>query len=100
MGFKATNNEAKYEALIVGLGLVIEERVARLSSYTNSKLVEGQVTREYEAKEERMKKYLARVRQLISHFKTIEIKHILRCQNEHANWLARLASNDRYVMDN
>lgn len=35
-----------------------------------------------------MKKYLARVKELMSHFKVVKIKHILRCQNEHADWLA------------
>lgn len=79
LGFKATNNEAEYKALIARLGLAIEVGVTRLSAHTDSKLVEGQVTEEYEAKEERMKKYLARVRELMSHFKAVEIKHILRC---------------------
>lgn len=71
-----------------------------MSAHTDSKLVEGLVTREYETKEDRMKKCLARVRELMSHFKAVEIKHIPRCQNEHADWLARLASDDRYVIDN
>lgn len=100
MEFKAANNEAEYEALIIGLGLAIETGAARLYAHTDSKLIEGQVTGEYEAKEERMKKYLARVRELMSHFKAIKIKHILRCQNEHADQLTRLASEDRYVMNN
>lgn len=34
----------------------------RIIIYTDSKLVEGQVTGEYEAKEDRMKKYMAKVR--------------------------------------
>lgn len=100
LGFRATSNEAEYEPLIVGLSLAIKVGATRLSAHTDYKLVEGQVTREYEAKEEGMKKYLARVRELMSHFKVVEIKHMLRCQNEHTDQLARLASDDRYVMDN
>lgn len=56
LGFKETNNEAEYEALIAGLGLAIEAGAIHLSAYTDSKLVEGQITGEYKAKEERMKK--------------------------------------------
>lgn len=36
----------------------------------------------------------------MSHFKTVKIQHISRCQNEHANRLVQLASDDKNVMDN
>lgn len=50
------NNEAEYEALIASLSLAKEAGSVRVAAYTNSKLVEGQVIGEYEAKEDRMKK--------------------------------------------
>ena len=35
-GFKASNNEAEYEALIVGLNLAKEMKVESLKIYSNS----------------------------------------------------------------
>lgn len=78
LGFNITNNEAEYEALIVRLSLSIEAGIACVVAYTDSKHVEGQVTREYEAKENRIKKYLTRVTELMSHFKAVKIQHISR----------------------
>lgn len=77
-----------------------EAGVVRIVAYTDSKLVEGQVTREYEAKENQMKKYMAQVLELVSHFNAIKVQHIPRSQNEHANRLTRLASNKKYVTRN
>lgn len=41
LGFKATNNEAEYEALIVGLDAAKKAKAYRIIVYTDSKLVEG-----------------------------------------------------------
>ena len=48
-GFKASNNEAKYEALIVGLNLAKEMKLESLEIYNDSQLVVCQVTDEYQA---------------------------------------------------
>ena len=56
--FLATNNEAEYEAVLTGLRIVKALGVRNLKLNTNSKLVIGQMTNEYEAKEDRMKRYL------------------------------------------
>lgn len=76
--FNATNNEVEYKALIAWLNAVKETRIVHVAAYTDSKLVEEQVTGEYEAKEDWMKKYLARVSELISHFNVVKVQHILR----------------------
>ena len=47
--FKASNNEAKYEALIVGLNLAKEMKVKSLKIYSDSQLVVCQVTDKYRA---------------------------------------------------
>lgn len=83
--FNSTNNEAKYEALISGLSMVKEVRARRITVYTDSKMVERQVTGEYEAKEDRMKKYLAQVKGLVFQIKNAKIQHIPRNQNEHTD---------------
>ena len=56
--FSATNNEAKYEALLTGLSLAKALGAKNLIVYADSQLIIGQVKGDYEAKEERMQKYL------------------------------------------
>ena len=56
--FPATNNEVEYEALLTGLSLAKALGAKSLIIQANSQLIIGQVKGDYEAKEERMKKYL------------------------------------------
>ena len=56
--FTTTNNEAEYEALLIGLSLAKALRARNLIVQVDSQLIIGQVKGDYEAKEERMQKYL------------------------------------------
>ena len=47
--FKASNNEAEYEALIVGLELAKEMKVESLNIFGDSQLVVCQINDEYQA---------------------------------------------------
>jgi len=60
--FKASNNQAEYEALIVGMLLAKEMGVQSLLAKRDSLLVTGQVTGEYQAKDPQMAVYLGYVR--------------------------------------
>ncbi|KAL0457775.1 UNVERIFIED_CONTAM: hypothetical protein Slati_0404700 [Sesamum latifolium] len=51
--FKASNNEAEYEALVIGLRMAHETGAKHLLAYSDSQLVVKQVEGTYEAKEER-----------------------------------------------
>ncbi|XP_024030284.1 uncharacterized protein LOC21404723 [Morus notabilis] len=53
--FKASNNEAEYEALIAGLRLASHLKIQRISIFSDSQLVVGQVKEEYQARNERMR---------------------------------------------
>ena len=55
----ATNNEVEYEAVLMGLRVAKALGVRNLKLNSDSKLVTGQMNNEYEAKEDRMKRYLA-----------------------------------------
>ena len=46
-GFKATNNEAEYEALLAGLRLVRKVKAKRLVVFSDSQLVVCQIREEY-----------------------------------------------------
>ncbi|KAL0294041.1 UNVERIFIED_CONTAM: hypothetical protein Sradi_6906200 [Sesamum radiatum] len=50
-GFKASNNEAEYEALVIGMRMAHETGAKHLLAYSDSQLVVKQVEGTYEAKE-------------------------------------------------
>ncbi|KAL0289834.1 UNVERIFIED_CONTAM: hypothetical protein Scaly_2689500 [Sesamum calycinum] len=56
--FKASNNEAEYEALVLGMKMTQEVGARYLTVYSNSQLIVKQIGGEYEAKEESMVQYL------------------------------------------
>ena len=58
LDFPTTNNEAEYEALIVGLDLAKAVRAENLVIYCDFQVVTNEVNGDYECKNERMKKYL------------------------------------------
>ncbi|RVW64957.1 hypothetical protein CK203_041857 [Vitis vinifera] len=60
LGFSASNNEAEYEAILSGLDLALALSVSKLRIYSDSQLVVKHVQEEYEAKDARMARYLAK----------------------------------------
>ncbi|GJY31832.1 reverse transcriptase domain-containing protein [Tanacetum coccineum] len=72
--FDATNNEAEYEALIVGLRIAEQMGVKNLQANVDLRLVANQVNRTYIAKEPDMIKYLKKVKSFTSTFKEFSIK--------------------------
>ncbi|XP_077231898.1 uncharacterized protein LOC143865140 [Tasmannia lanceolata] len=53
-GFRASNNEAKYEALLARMNLAAQASAQRLKAYCDSQLVANQIQGVYEARDERM----------------------------------------------
>jgi ribonuclease HI len=70
--FRVTNNEVEYEALLAGLKLSKNMGIKNLTVKSDSQLVIGKIKGEYEAREDRMKKYLTVVQNLLPHFKKVE----------------------------
>ncbi|XP_028094673.1 uncharacterized protein LOC114294718 [Camellia sinensis] len=92
LGFPASNNEAEYEALLAGLRSALRMKATALMVFSDSKLVVNQVSGEYEARDERMAKYQALVREEIKKFPAIRVEQINREENNSADELAGLAS--------
>ena len=90
--YQATNNEVKYEALLKGLELAKSIDAESILILGDSQLVMGQVNGMCEAKEERMKKYLEKVLQLVKKFKETNFVQIPREENMEADILAKEAS--------
>ena len=55
LDFSATNNEAEYEALLIGMAMVQRMGGKSIKLFSNSRLVVGQVKSEFEAKDEKCK---------------------------------------------
>ncbi|GJU96908.1 reverse transcriptase domain-containing protein [Tanacetum coccineum] len=90
--FDATNNEAEYEALIVGLRIAEQMGVKNLQANVDSRLVANQVNGTYVAKEVDMIQYLEKVRTLTSSFKAFSIRQVPRSENKKADALSKIAS--------
>ncbi|XP_021742835.1 uncharacterized protein LOC110708917 [Chenopodium quinoa] len=91
--FHASNNEAEYVALILGLNLCKFMKIKSIQVCSDSQLIVGQMTKEFEVKEENMKAYFEKAESLARSFDNFEIRHIPRSQNQQADALARLASS-------
>ncbi|KAL0385967.1 UNVERIFIED_CONTAM: Ribonuclease HI [Sesamum radiatum] len=90
--FKALNNEAEHEALVLGMRMAKEAGVSHLLAYSDSQLVVRQANGEYEAKEESMVKYLHQIEELKTRFKSFKLRQIPREENIKAQSLSKLAS--------
>jgi len=93
--FKDSNNQAEYEALIAGILLAKEMGARVLMAKSDSLLVMGQVTGEFQAKDPQMAAYLEYVQELKSSFASFEVVHVPREQNARADLLAKLASSGK-----
>ena len=98
-GFKASNNEAEYEAVIAGLNLAHSMEAEQLEVCSDSQLVVKQIEGSYEAKGEKMALYLRRVQELIKKFVQVKIKHVPRSENSRADMLAKLATASHENLD-
>ena len=92
--FLVTNNEAEYEGILTRLRLGKALGAKNLLVQNDLKLVIGQIKEEYEAKEERMQKYLRLTKHLTQEFDKIEFVQIPRSQNMVADEVAKIASSE------
>ncbi|XP_050897084.1 uncharacterized protein LOC127103889 [Lathyrus oleraceus] len=93
---KCSNNEAEYEALIVGLQLLKGMGASRIEVRGDSELIIKQVTCEYKCIKGSLLKYFVTATRLLEHFEVADIRHVPRGENQEDNELAQVAS--RYKM--
>lgn len=88
---ECTNNVAEYKALILGLKGALKQGFKKLDVHMDSELLARQINGSYRVKNENLKILMQEVRNLLSSFDFIEVKHVLRCHNAHADRLANMA---------
>ena len=91
--FRASNNEAEYEALLAGLRAVLGMGARDVEIHSDSQLVVNQVQGNFEAWDSWMEAYLQAVKQIMNKFGTAKVTQVGRAQNRHADSLATLASS-------
>ncbi|XP_045791855.1 uncharacterized protein LOC123886594 [Trifolium pratense] len=93
--FKASNNQAEYEALIAGMKLAKDMEVKELKAMSDSQLVTNQVSGKFQTKEPQLIKYVEGVQSLAKHFDSFELVYVPREQNMRADLLSKLASTKK-----
>ncbi|GAV64781.1 RVT_3 domain-containing protein [Cephalotus follicularis] len=91
-GFKATNNEAEWEALIAGLTIAKHLEVQRIEASNDSQLVVSMACGEYEPREDSMAGYLSHFWNLKPAFEVLRVMKIPRAENARADQLSKLAT--------
>lgn len=94
-----TNNEAEYEALLLGLKEARRLGGESIHIYTDSELIERQVRGVYRVKELRLKILHRRVTEMIREFASCEMEFIPRSKNQEADLLANLAIERRIAKE-
>ena len=95
--FKATNNEAEYEALIIGLTTARDLKVTHIDVNCDSLLIINHVNGTYEAKDYKMLAYLNIVKELQAEFDSFNIQQVPRESNTQADALAGLGAIFRHI---
>ena len=89
--FPTTNNETEYKRILTGLRLKKALGAKNLLVQNDSKLVIGQIKEEYEAKEERIQKYLRLTKHLTQEFNRVEFVQVPKSQNMVVDKISNLA---------
>ncbi|XP_020973012.1 uncharacterized protein LOC110269489 [Arachis ipaensis] len=90
-----SNNMAEYEALILGLEILIGKGALEVQILGNSQLVLKQLSKEFKCNNETLQKYFATAWELLTSFRKVSLVYIPRIQNEISNELAQIASRYR-----
>jgi len=90
-----TNNIAEYKALILGLKGAIANSYKNLEVYMDSELLAKQINGSYRVKNENLQSLMKEVRYLLSSFESVQVRHVKRLHNSHADKLANLAIDEK-----
>ncbi|KAM5551438.1 hypothetical protein ABKV19_026329, partial [Rosa sericea] len=90
--FQCTNNQAEYEALLIGLEVLLEMGIRDVQILGDSLLVINQLCNEFRCNSFTLVPYWNRTLELLDQFDNVHLEHIPRERNFAANELAQLAT--------
>ncbi|XP_070039878.1 uncharacterized protein [Nicotiana tomentosiformis] len=88
-----SNNVAEYQALLLGLEMVVEMKRLQLQIFGDSQLVVNLVLGSYEVKKPELRPYHDYAKNLMGWVGDVTIQHVPRKENKKADALATLASS-------
>ena len=88
---RATNNQAEYRALMVGLEEAARLKARHIDIKSDSELLVRQLRGSYKVRHDNLKPLFQQAKQLLTNFKSFTITHIPRNQNSAADALANEA---------
>lgn len=91
---ETTNNQAEYQALVMGLERAKEHGATEIDCLLDSELVVKQLNREYRVKDKDLAKQFLKVWNLMAEFKKVTFKHIYRENNKIADRLVNEAIDE------
>lgn len=89
-----TNNQAEYEAVILGLQRAKHLKAESVQVFADSELMVKQANGEYKVKHENIKPLYAQVRALVLEIGHVKFKHVKRAENTHADALSNKAMDE------
>ena len=89
-GFRATNNQAEYEALLDGLNLAYDMGVCEVVFKSDSQVMVDQIKGEFEVKEPLLQCYYHVAQNSIARVNKAPLEHIPREVNKRADILSKL----------
>ncbi|KAK2969914.1 hypothetical protein RJ640_000527 [Escallonia rubra] len=87
-----SNNQAEYEALIIGLEILLDMHITTVQISRDSQPVIKQLNREFKCNAPGLEMYFSIATYLLARFDDVIITHILRINNSNVNVMAQLAS--------
>ena len=91
LDFECTNNQAEYEALVIGLEILQELKAENVLIMGDSQLVLKQLSGEFKCTSVSLAPYFTVAVQLLGEFKEISFQHVPREANWEADELAQIA---------
>ncbi|XP_042437207.1 uncharacterized protein LOC122023191 [Zingiber officinale] len=100
LNFRATNNEAEYEALLAGLQAARHVGAARVIIYSYSQIVTQQIVGNFMLNGDKLQVYREAYEKMREEFTEVTVTKIPRLENERADELAKMASSlTTWVLD-
>jgi len=96
---QATNNEAEYQALILGLQQALFCGIQEIRIYMDSELLVRQLNGQYRVKNPRLSFFFRQVQDLLMKFLKYDIIHIPREKNREADRMANEAIKRKMTGD-
>src|SRR6187397_229645 len=92
LDFDVTNNDAEYEACVVGLETTLALGVKKLRIFGDSSLIINQISKRWKVRSESLAPYQMYLETLTNQMEKVEYTYLPREENQFADALARLAS--------